>query len=150
MNGGGVWLLAGLLLAAQELLVPGFFLLWIGLAAGGVGVLTATTGLNWHWQLAGFAALAVALVALAALRRRRPLDTVNAPNAGLVGLTCYALGFQSGEGRVRLRDGTWQARLAEGGTAVPDEPLRVTGLDGTTLLVTRRTALEGGGTAGTA
>lgn len=138
MNGGALWLIAGLLLAALELIAPGFFLLWIGLALCGTGLLTGIFGLGWPGQLAFFSALAVAFVGLAARRRRTTPDTVNDPNVGLLGATCYALAFEAGEGRVRLRDGSWQARMADGGSPLEDEPLRVVGLDGTTLLVTRQ------------
>jgi membrane protein implicated in regulation of membrane protease activity len=140
MSGGAIWLIAGLLLGAQELLLPGYFLLWIGLAAIGAGLLTTIAGLGWHWQLASFAALAIALVAIAAMRRRPVPDTVNAPNAGLIGTTCYAIGFEAGEGRVRLRDGTWQARITDGAIPALDEPMRVVGLEGTTLLIARQGA----------
>ena len=121
------------------MLAPGFFLIWIGLAAGGTGVVTAVFGLDWHGQLGAFTALAMALVGLAAWRlQRRPVpDLVNDPTAGLIGASCYALGFQAGEGRVSLRDGTWQARVADASSPVAGEVLRVVGLDGTTLLVER-------------
>ncbi len=137
MSGGAIWLLAGLLLGALELILPGYFLLWIGLAAMGAGLLTTVFAFGLHWQLAAFTTLAVALICVAAMRRRPVPDTVNAPNAGLIGTTCYALGFEAGEGRVRFRDGTWQARITGGLTPQANEPLRIVGLDGTTLLVTR-------------
>ena len=140
MSGGAIWLVAGLLLGALELVVSGYFLLWIGLSAVATGLLTTAFGLGWHWQLAAFAAWAVALVGVAAMRRRPTPDVVNAPNAGLIGTTCYALGFEAGEGRVRLRDGTWQARTTDGIAPQADEPLRIVGLAGTTLLVVRKEA----------
>lgn len=137
MTNGSLWLIAGLLLAAQELILPGVFLLWIGAAAIVTGLLTVAAGLTLHWQVAAFAALAIALVALAALRRRAVPDTVNGPSTGLIGTTCYALAFEAGEGRVRYRDGTWQARLTDGATPAANDPLRIVGLDGTVLLVAR-------------
>lgn len=138
MTGGTIWLIAGLLLGALELILPGYFLLWIGLSATGAGLLTVAFGFSWHWQFATFSILAVALVGIATMRRRPVPDTVNAPNAGLIGATCYALGFDASEGRVRLRDGTWQARLIDGIAPQVNEPMRIVGLDGTTLLVARR------------
>ncbi|MGI4799635.1 MAG: NfeD family protein [Janthinobacterium lividum] len=137
LNGGAVWLIAGLLLAAQELILPGVFLLWIGLAAIAAGLLTVAIGLTLHWQIAAFIVLAIALVALAALRRRPVPDTLNGPSTGLIGTTCYALAFDAGEGRVRYRDGTWQARITDGAIPSANEPLKITGLDGTILLVSR-------------
>ncbi len=137
MSNGSIWLIAGLLLAAQELILPGVFLLWIGAAAIAAGLLTVTIGLTLHWQLAVFVALAIALVALAAFRRRAVPDTLNGPSTGLIGTTCYALAFDAGEGRVRYRDGTWQARMTDGATPSANEPLKITGLNGTILLVSR-------------
>ena len=137
MTDGYIWLIAGLLLAAQELILPGVFLLWIGLAAVATGLLTVAAGLGPHWQFAAFAVLALVLVALAALRRRPVPDTLNGPGTGLIGTMCTALAFDAGEGRVRYRDGTWQARTADGTTPGADEKLRIVGLDGTILLVTR-------------
>ncbi len=137
MSNGAIWLTAGLLIGAVELVLPGYFMLWIGLAACGAGVLTMASGVGWPWQFAAFSVLAVALVGLAAKRRHPVPDTVNAPNAGLIGATCYAIGFEAGEGRVRLRDGTWQARITDGVVPAANEPLRIVGLDGTTLLVAR-------------
>lgn len=138
LNGGStIWLIAGLLLGAQELILPGYFLLWIGLSALATGLLTAGFALAPSWQLAAFATLALILIAIAAKRRRATPDLVNAPNAGLIGTTCYALDFKAGEGRVRYRDGTWRARITDGAIPSANEPLKVTGLDGTTLLVAR-------------
>lgn len=139
MTGAALWAVAGLILCAAEMVAPGVFLLWVGLAACGTGAAAALFGLGWHAQFGAFVALAVALVGLAALRlqRRPPQDAVNAPNAGLIGATCHALAFQAGEGRVSLRDGTWQARVADASAPQAGEAMRVVGLDGTTLLVTR-------------
>ena len=136
---GALWAVAGLLLCAAEMLAPGVFLLWIGLAACGTGALTALFALGWHAQLGAFVVLALGLVGLAALRLRHrpPRDVVNAPAAGLIGATCRALAFEAGEGRVSLRDGTWEARVADASSPADGEVLRVVGLDGTTLLVAR-------------
>ena len=141
MSSAAIWLVAGLVLGAAEMVAPGVFLLWIGLAAAGVGAATAALQLDWNAQLAVFVGLTVGLIGLAAWRmRRRPQsDLVNAPNAGLIGATCHALAFDGGEGRVSLRDGTWSARIADISVPAAGEMLRVVGLDGTTLLVARPT-----------
>lgn len=140
MTPGAIWMVAGLVMAGLEMLVPGVFLLWIGLAALVTGLITELAHLDWPPQLALFVAATAALITLVALRlRRRPvLDSVNAPAAGLIGQTCHAILFKQGEGRVTLGDGTWPARTTEGETPAPGQPLRVIGLDGTTLLVVPR------------
>jgi inner membrane protein len=131
------WMVAGLVLAALEMAAPGVFLLWVGLAALGTGLATAAAGLGWHAQLGLFVVLTAALVGLIALRRRRrPLqDSVNAPDAGLIGQTCRALSFRDREGRVSLGDTTWAARLSDDTVPQQGQALRVVGLDGTTLIV---------------
>ncbi len=139
MTPAAIWLVAGLVLGAAEMVAPGVFLLWIGLAAAGTGAATAALGWEGGGQLGLFVALTMLLVGLAAWRtRRQPQpDVVNAPDAGLIGASCHALAFQGGEGRVSLRDGTWPARVADAIAPSPGEMLRVVGLDGTTLLVAR-------------
>lgn len=137
MNTAAIWAVAGLVLAALELLAPGVFLLWIGCAALGTAAVTALSGIGWHSQIGLFVALTVALVGAVAMRGRRARtpDLVNAPSAGLVGRTCRAIGFRDGEGRVALGDGTWHARMSAGAMPVDGQALQVVGLEGTTLLV---------------
>lgn len=137
MTAGATWIVAGLAIAALEMIVPGCFLLWIGLAALGAGAATEAMALPLTAQVAVFVALTTALIAAIALRRRRRplLDTVNAPTAGLIGQTCRALDFQNGQGRVTLGDGAWQARTADATQPLPGQALKVVGLDGTILLV---------------
>lgn len=140
MTTAAIWFAAGLIVAAAELLAPGFFLLWIGLAACAAGALDAALGLSWEGQLLAFAIFAAALVGLAGwrLRRQPPRpDLVNAAAAGLIGTSCRAIAFEAGEGRVSIRDSTWPARVADHSTPTAGELLRVVGLDGNTLLVTR-------------
>ncbi len=137
MTPGAIWMVAGLVLAGFEMLAPGVFLLWIGLAALGTGVAAELGGFGWTAQVVLFVALTAALVGLIAVRqKRRPtLDTVNAPAAGLIGQTCRAIAFRDNEGRVSLGDGTWNARVTDATQPVAGQALRVVGLDGTTLLV---------------
>ncbi len=137
LGGGVVWMLGGLAVAALEMLAPGFFLLWVGLAALGTGVLAEVAGMGAQGQFAVFVGLTAVLVMGMGMRMRRRVvvDAVNAPAAGLIGQTCRAVSFQDGEGRVALGDGTWQARVADGGQPADGAALKVVGLDGTTLLV---------------
>lgn len=139
MSPVATWLVAGLVLCAAEMVAPGVFLLWIGLAACGTGAVAAAFDLGWTSQLGVFVVLTLVLIGLAGwrLRHRPPRDVVNAPAAGLIGATCHALAFQAGEGRVSLRDGTWAARVADASSPASGEVMRVVGLDGTTLLVAK-------------
>lgn len=137
LSAGELWIIAGLLGCALEMLLPGVFLLPTGLAAVGTGAVAMLAGLEWRGQVLVFLALTALLVGMAALRTRRPtaVDAVNAPAAGLVGQSCRALDFEAGEGRVSLGDGTWPARVVDHSVPEAGAVLRVVGLDGTTLLV---------------
>ena len=55
-----LWLIGGLLLAIAEMLVPGVFLIWIGVAALVTGAATWAFGLGEPGQFALFAVLAIA------------------------------------------------------------------------------------------
>src|SRR5690606_37130642 len=56
------WWIAGLVLLGLEVVAPGTFLLWFGLAAILVGTAALLFDLTWQVQLILFLALAVALV----------------------------------------------------------------------------------------
>src|SRR4051795_4838574 len=56
------WLIFGFILMALELLAPGVFMFWLGLAALLVGLLSFAISLSWQAQLLMFAAFAVAAV----------------------------------------------------------------------------------------
>ena len=137
MEPGLIWILAGLVLLVAELVLPGVFLLWIGLAAIGTGalLLVATPGFG-----------AVVLVFLSLLaggiwfglqrRSRRPQPVLNTPGSGLIGRTGTLLPAEGPGLRVRLGDSDWPARLPRD-QRVPEGPVpvRVEGVDGNTLLV---------------
>ncbi len=135
MTPGLVWLLAGVVGCGAEMLLPGVFLLWIGLAACCVGLLTELAGIGFAAQVASFAVALALLLAVPLLRRGRR-GRVNLPDDELMGRECRAIAFQGASGRVRLGDGSWAARMADGESPPVDALLRVVGRDGTTLLVT--------------
>lgn len=111
------WWLLGLLLLAAELLLPGVFLVWIGIGAIATGVLSLLLWESalWGWQIQFlvFAALAV----LATLLGRRFLSRadmvtdeplLNQRGASLVGRTATLQEpIAEGRGRIRLDDTYW-------------------------------------------
>jgi len=111
------WWVIGLILLAAEMIVPGFFLVWIGLAALAVGVLSLLlwdAGF-WVWevQLILFAAFAVAttFVGRKLTLRHDATDEpfLNQRGASLVGRTAtLAEPIREGRGRIRLDDTIWQ------------------------------------------
>jgi hypothetical protein len=137
MDGWMIWCAGGLVLMALEVHAPGAFMLWIGLAALGTGLVTWGLALPFAGEVSVFAVLTVVLVVLGlALRRHRRPSGINAPGSGLVGRSATALGFVGSEGRVRLGDSDWPARMVEGaGSPAPRQVLEVVAVDGLVLLV---------------
>ncbi|MEO0391714.1 MAG: NfeD family protein [Pseudomonadota bacterium] len=111
------WIAAGLLLGAAEMVVPGFILMWFGVAALAVGLLTlALPTLGWPLQLAIFAAItAVFLVFWWNYQRKRPKTATesefNRRADGMVGKTfTLSDGLKHGSGHSFIGDTRWQIR----------------------------------------
>lgn len=138
MDSALIWILAGLLLLGAEILVPGVFLLWIGLAAVGTGLflLLADPPL-WVMVTVFITLLAAGVTAALWLRRAGPArPRVNTPDSGLVGRTGVLMEPDAAGPRVRLGDSDWAARLPREARASPaGTRVRVEGVDGTTLVV---------------
>ncbi|TCL69705.1 NfeD family protein [Rhizobium sp. BK251] len=110
------WWVLGLVLLAAEMIAPGFFLVWIGLAALGVGMLSLLLWENalWVWQvqLLLFAVLSVAVTLLGRRLVYRSDRTdepfLNQRSASLVGRTATLQEpISEGRGRIHLDDTIW-------------------------------------------
>ncbi len=131
------WIIAGLVLAGVEILVPGVFLIWLGLAALATGLAAAALPVPWQGQTLLFAGLAVVLVGGAARLQRRGTRSagtgLNRPDRGLIGREgVLEEPIVQGAGRIRFDDTLWRvagADLPAGGR------VRVTGISGTILQV---------------
>lgn len=110
------WWVLGLVLLAAEILMPGVFLIWIGIAAIIVGCLSLLFWSDpfWVWQvqILIFAMLAV----VAAIGGRRIMarsgksdePLLNKRGASLVGRTAtLSEPISEGRGRIRIDDTTW-------------------------------------------
>ncbi len=130
-----IWLIAGLVLLAIEIAAPGAFMMWLGLAACGTGLIVLATGIGFELQVVTVALLSAISLAIGLRYRHRPVR-LNTQQAGLAGRTAIALTFQGREGRVRVGDSDWAARVP---TDVPEPAagtrMRVEGVDGTVLIV---------------
>jgi membrane protein implicated in regulation of membrane protease activity len=137
VDDGLIWILAGLGLVMAEIVVPGVFLLWIGLAAIGTGLVTLALAPSFAVKVVVFLALLAAgiAVALRLRRRQRPAVRVNTPEAGLVGRLGTVTERTAAGARVHLGDSDWAARIA--GEAEVGDTVRVDGVDGTVLVVSR-------------
>ncbi len=132
------WLIAGLILVGVEMLAPGVFMLWLGLAAILVGLLSFAINWSWQLQLLAFAVFALAAVPLyRRLGQKRLEDTdqpfLNRRADALVGqVFTLEQPIIDGAGRVRIGDTVWRV-------AGPDAPagsrVRVVTADGAALRV---------------
>jgi inner membrane protein len=127
------WVLAGLVLMGGELLLPGIFLVWLGLAALLTGAVEAAFGPPWQVEVPLFAVLALALVAAASrLNRPRP-PHLNRGAHRLIGREgVLDAPLADGQGRLRLDDTVWRVT---GPDVAAGTRVRVTGVEGTRLLV---------------
>ena len=132
------WLILGAMLAIAEMIVPGVFLIWLGAAALLTGVLTLALSLP---TVAQFAIFAVAAIGAVYAGRRwlkaNPIESadplLNDRAARLVGETVLVVEpIEAGSGRVKVRDGVWNA---EGPDCPRGAPVRVVAAKGSKLVV---------------
>jgi membrane protein implicated in regulation of membrane protease activity len=132
------WLSLGLLLGVAEMVAPGFFLMWLGLAALIVGGLDYFLPITVAYQVAMFAILSVLTVfAGKKFLQKNPIETedanLNDRGARLTGeIVTVVEAITNGNGRVKVGDSVWSAR---GVDAAIGSRVRVTGADGAVLLV---------------
>ena len=146
-----IWLTLGVLLAGLEMLVPGVYLIWLGIAAIITGVLTGLLHLSLPAQVLDFVFLAL-IIAFSARRWLRDSPIVSADpllnrrGARMVGETAVVVQtIEHGSGRVHIGDSEW---IARGPDTAAGERVRITGSQGATLLVEPLPRLEGGGGEG--
>ncbi|EXI93037.1 MAG: Inner membrane protein YbbJ [Candidatus Accumulibacter sp. BA-94] len=132
------WMLAGVALMAIEAIAPGFFFLWMGVAALLVGLaLTVLPGMGWTYQIMLFALLSVGSIVAWRLRlRRHPTQTadplLNRRGHQYVGRV-FTLDAPAvnGHGKIRVDDSTWKVLVAQDCPA--GTRLRIVGVDGVML-----------------
>ena len=132
------WLSIGVLLAAAEIVAPGFFLVWLGAAAIVTGVVAWIAPIGIPLQLAIFAILSiVALYAGRKYLRDNPITTtdplLNQRGGRLVGeVLTVTKAIEDGRGRAKVGDGEWPVR---GPDTVEGSKVRVVSADGGVLVV---------------
>ena len=131
------WLILAALLFVLELVVPGVFLMWFGVAAAVAGLAAFAFDIGWQWQFLLFAGASAAGLLFAKTFARtmvqsdRPL--LNRRAQQLVGRSfVIEQSILNGRGKIRVGDSIWPV---EG----PDSPIgsrvKVTGTNGTVLVV---------------
>lgn len=136
-----LWWIVALLLIAIEVVMPGYFMLWIGIAAGLTGVVVLVLpGMSMLAQALVFAVLAFLSCAVYwyALRPRLMRDEpgnalLNRRGEQKVGQRyVLAEAIVHGRGKAQVGDGLW---LVSGPDLPAGSMVEVVGVNGTTLLV---------------
>ena len=138
IDAGWLWMIGGVLLLIAEIVVPGVFLIWIGIAAIVTGLFAQLFAIGVAGQFGLFALYAV----IAVLVGRRVYGVagtessdphLNDRAARLIGKRVLVVkAVDEDEGRVRVGDSEWSAR---GGPAAPGTRVRITGVEGNCLIV---------------
>ena len=132
------WWIVGLALLIGEVLIPGIFLMWLGLAALIMGVVDwLFPFIPWYWQLGLYAVIAAGLVfgirpfVTRELDRETERPALNRRLHAMIGRTGEIVdAIVDGYGRARIGDTIWRVR----GRDMPEgTQVRVTGVDDKTL-----------------
>jgi membrane protein implicated in regulation of membrane protease activity len=133
------WVILGVVLMGLEVVAPGAFLLWFGLAAVLTGLVDWALDLSWQMSALVFAVLSVGAVLLGrAVTRNRDEEgggrpALNRRGQSLVG-HIYTLDspIEAGCGRIRVGDSFWRI---VGPDAAAGTNVRVVRIEGATLVV---------------
>ena len=141
-----IWLTIGLVLIALEMLVPGVFLLWLGLAAVVTGAIAFVFDLGLAFQVINFVFLSlIAVYSAKRFLREKPIESsdplLNKRGGRLVGeIAVVSEAIDGGTGRIHVGDSDW---IARGPEVAVGERVRITGSDGAILLVEPVNLIEG-------
>ena len=132
------WWVAGAVLLAVELLLPGILFFWLGLAAFATGLIVLGVNLSWQLQIITFAVLAVISVGAGRLWQRRHQRSADEPALNRRAEQYIGARFVltepivGGRGRAAVGDSSWRV-------TGPDLPagskVKAVGVDGTALIV---------------
>lgn len=133
------WWVLGIVLVILEAVAPGAIFLWLGVAAGVVGIiLMIIPSVSWEWQLVIFSVVSVLSIVLwRHYLNENPTETdqprLNRRGEQYVGRV-FTLDepMENGMGKIRVDDTTWKVSGSDcdGGSKV-----KVTGVDGVLLTV---------------
>ena len=142
LHGFGIWnwFIAGGLLLAIEVIAPGTFMLWLGLSALLVGLISLWVDWPWQAQFVAFAVFAIVSIPIwhrVGRRVEAPVDQpfLNRRSEALVGQV-FTLDkpIVNSSGTVRVGDTVWRVTGAD---APAGTRVRVTRADGAALFVER-------------
>ncbi len=112
--GGWTWWIVATFLLLLELLVPGVYFLWLGVAAAIVALSTIFIDWSWQWELVSFTTLSIVTIMIARMVvSRRPIETdhpmLNRRADALIGRSFVLEDpIKSERGRVKVDDSMWR------------------------------------------
>ena len=133
------WWVLGIVLVILEVFAPGAIFLWLGVAAGIVGViLLVIPSLTWEWQFLIFSVISVLSIVLWRNHLKGHPTQTDQPRLNRRGEQYIGRTFTldeavvNGTGKIRVDDTTWKISCddCKKGTRV-----KVTGVDGVLLVV---------------
>lgn len=137
--GGWSWVILGMVLIGGEVLAPGVFLIWFGLAALLTGAVVGLTDIGWQIAALVFAGFSLVSVLVGRLLMRHKSEEPDAATGlndrgrQLIGrvfqLEATMLG---GEGRIRVGDSSWRVTGPE---LLAGSEVKVVRVEGATLVV---------------
>jgi membrane protein implicated in regulation of membrane protease activity len=132
------WLILAALLLALEVMLPGVFFMWFGLAAAVTALIAFAFDVSWQWQFVWFGLLSLASVgaALKYLRKHPPESDrplLNERAVQHIGQSFSLVDpIVNGRGSVKIGDSIWRV---EGPDLPKGTRVRVLGADGSLLKV---------------
>jgi inner membrane protein len=134
------WIIAGTLLLA-EMMLPGFFMLWLAFAAALTAIVDQIFHFSWMGEVlsfAGFAILSVLLswrYVMSGRYSKTDAPHLNQKHNAFVGKT-YTLvtAITHGSGKIKVEDALWDV---DGPDCEAGSRVKVTGVDGLRLVVER-------------
>ncbi len=134
------WFIIAAIFGVLEIIVPGYFMIWYGLAAVLVGGLALTFDISWQLQLISYAVIGMGLLVLS-LRfagarmgeSDRPL--LNKRGRAHVGQVYELLDdTRKGRGSVKVGDSIWAVQITDGRDLAKGDGVLITDVIGTRLV----------------
>lgn len=132
------WLILGAVFLALELFAPGAFMLWLGLAALAVGLISFAIDWSWQARFVAFALLSLGLIPVwrrFAPRVEKPTDSPllnRRPESYIGRIFTLENPIVDGVGRVRIDDTIWRVT---GPDSAAGSRVRIVRVDGPNLFV---------------
>lgn len=133
------WWVLAIGLVILEVLAPGAFFLWLGVAAGVVGVLLLIIpSVSWEWQLLLFSVISVASIVIWRNHLKEHPTETDQPRLNRRGEQYIDRVFtldeaiENGSGKIRVDDTTWKIT---GNDCEAGSKVKVTGVNGVVLTV---------------